>query len=137
MKLYRIKRISDGLWFQAVSNPVETGSWWQSHEHWDDEGRIWKNPETPKRHLYNLCCWHELFYRYKDGTHIEGWHPYDSFAREIGISSEARYYEFKARPIDGPEWEMLKLYQVEVITVLDHGEKLEEAKDFMGVLQDA
>ena len=113
MKLYRIKRLSDGKFFRFGSNYPWDGSF-------DATGCFFKGEQTIKKHLFNLCCnWENRVGR--DGNFF--WKPGTSVC----------YTEIKS----GPHWDRLDLYEVDILVVLDSETIKQPAKDFMGILEDA
>lgn len=118
MKLYRIKRISDGKWFHAGSNRINkkrtsgTGySWTDAPEFSRAGGVFFKLEQTIKKHLHNLCC---------------------NWVDRLGENTWAYHTKISS----GPHWERLSDYEVETITIIDHGEKTQPAVDFMGIKED-
>lgn len=113
MKLYRIKRISDGKYFVSNSKiTLEYMKRWKPNN-FGSCGAFYKKKGTIRAHLHNLCHdWksHRI-------------NPNYSFTEE--------------KPIGSADWSRLDLYEVETITIIDHGEKTQSAKDFMGILENA
>ena len=113
MKLYRVKRLSDGKFYRLGSDYCWAASF-------DTTGGFFKGEDTIRKHLFNLCCeWKEMrdargnFY-WRWGTNV-----------------------VRTKVAGGPFWERLDLYEVDILVVLDSETIKQPAKDFMGILEDA
>lgn len=109
MKLYRIKRISDGKFFTGCSTrTLEYLSKWESST-FGKTGVFYKGPEVIKKHLHNIC--------------------HDWEVKSTG----KMFWQYDLLTVGSPHWSRLDNYEVEIITIIDHGEKTQPAADFMGI----
>ena len=116
MKLYRIRCVSDGKFFNGGSDKINdwrvsgTGHRWRDTPKWSKDGVFFKTEETIRRHLHNLCC--------------------------VWVDDETKnnYYRNHTMAESGPNWDKLDDYQVDCLIVLDSDNALVPAAEFMNMV---
>lgn len=112
MILYRIKRISTGKYFWGSSQrTLEYLKKWAPSQ-FGKTGAFYKGKETIKKHLHNLC---------------HDWKV---------LKTGSAHWDYELITVGQPKWERLADLEVEIITIIDHGEKTQSARDFMGILEE-
>lgn len=124
MKLYRIKRKSDGKFFTAW-DIREFGPNPQAKPHFGSTGTFFKGAETIKRHLMDFCCeWEPGPWKYSEVK-----------ADKKDVWKNGRYWNIKK--ITERNLELLSEYEVETLIIQKHTTTYQGADDFLGILESA